>query len=249
MKQSQTEKSLLSLRLDAVLNLYFCKEENREQLRQFLKATTPLTDDDLATIEIKNPKLTKLHVQEKDFIVDIRLTSSTGKQINIEMQIQKHANFIDRMVAYNARQYASQLKKGDKYTRLKSSISLIIVDFPLFHDSTEFSEHIFFRRENRKIFTTAQQFCIIDLTKLPGILKDDIHMWGALFKVQTEKELKKLMEQSETMQSAGKKLLELSADESAREIANAREESQWAWEDTLASTEEAGYNRGLEQGI
>jgi len=249
MTQTTEQKTLLSLKNDAVCKLFFANEENEEQLKQFLKATTHLADDDLVTVEIKNPKLTKQHVQEKDFIVDIHLTSATGQRIIIEMQIRNHKGFIDRMVSYNARQYASQLNRGEDYTKLKASISLVITDFEVFDDTDEFYEYITFRRENRKIFTKAQQFYIIDLTKLPDDLTEAKHKWGALFKAKTEEELTVLMDESKEMKEAGKKLLKLSADEEAREIAEAREMSQWAWKYTLHATEEAGFERGFERGI
>jgi len=59
MTQTTEQKTLLSLKNDAVCKLFFANEENEEQLKQFLKATTHLADDDLITVEIKNPKLTK----------------------------------------------------------------------------------------------------------------------------------------------------------------------------------------------
>jgi len=232
--------TLLSLRNDAVLKLYFANKSNRPQLRAFLKATTHLTDDDLAIIEVHNAILTKEHVQEKDFIVDIHLTSTTGHKIIIEMQIQKHDHFIERMVSYNARRYSTQLNRGEKYTQLKESISLIIVDFPIFDDTSTCYEHILFRRKNGRVFTKAQQFYIIDLTKLPNDLTEDMHKWGALLKAKTEEELRMLMEQSDEMREAGEKLIELSADENAREIADAREYSRLAFEGELFAREERG---------
>lgn len=47
-----------------------------------------------------------------------------------------------------------------------------------------------------------------------------------------------LMEESEEMREAGKKLLELSEDEEAREIARIREDSKWALRHMLHATEE-----------
>ena len=246
-KQNQETKTLLSLTNDAVLKLYFTKEENIEQLKQFLKAATHLTDDDLAIVQIKNSVLTKEHVLDKDFIVDIRLTSTSGHQINIEMQMRNHDAFIDQMVSYNARQFASQLSRGENYTNLKEVISLIIVDFEMFDDTDDFCEHILFRRKNRKIFTKAQQFYIIDLTKLPKELTETKHKWGALFKSKTEEGLKMLMEESEEMRIAGEKLLKLSEDECAQEIARARADSQWAWNYTLRATEERARKEGCEE--
>jgi len=254
MSSNSKNNTLLSLTNDAVMKLFFAAKENEAQLRQFLKATTHLDDDDLMTIDIKDPKLTKQHVQEKDFIVDIRLTSTMGERINIEMQARNHDGFKERMVAYNARQYGSQLQRGEHYTKLKSSISLIITSFPMFDDTDEYYEHILFRRKNTKVFTKAQQFCILDLSKLPKekFLKELMEtrlLWGRLFTVKDEEELRMLMSQSEEMREAGEKLLKLSADEEAREIAQAREYSQWAWEHTLHVTEERGREEGRASGL
>ena len=142
------------------------------------------------------------------------------------------------MVSYNARDFASQLRRGENYVKLKSAISLVIVDFEMFDDTDDYYEHILFRRKNRKIFTKAQQFFIIDLTKLPNELTKPLHFWGKLFKVETEEQLRMLMEESEEMKEAGEKLLELSADKEAQEIVQARKDSQWAWNHMINATEE-----------
>jgi len=142
------------------------------------------------------------------------------------------------MVAYNAHDYASQLNRGEDYDKLKSAISVVIVDFEIFKDTGDYYEHIVFREKNRKIFTKAQQFYIIDLTKIPSELTEPLYMWGRLFKVETEEELRMLMEESEVMREAGEKLLELSADKEAQEIAQARKTSQWAWNHMINATED-----------
>jgi len=131
--------------------------------------------------------------------------------------------------------------RGEDYTKLKSTISLIVTDFPIFKDTADYNEHILFRRKNGKIFTNAQQFYIIDLTKIKAEIAAPICLWGRLFKVETEAELKMLMEESDEMKEAGEKLLELSADEEeAREIARIRKTSQWALKHMLHATEERG---------
>ena len=239
---------LLSLRNDAVFKMFFSKKENEEQLRGFLKATTNLTDEDLAVIEVKNPTLTKENVGDKDFVVDVRITSASGDRLNMEMQMQNHDGFIERMVSYNARQYASQLKKGEDYVKLKASISLIVTNFELFDDTDEAYEYITYRRTNGKIFTNGQQFHTLDLTKLSNDRVEGYHIWGSLFRVKNSEELKSVMIKSEEMKQAGEKLLELSEDEQAREIARAREESQWAWQHTLYHTEERAREEGHAEG-
>ena len=238
--QMEMQYKLLSLRNDAVFKLFFTREENINQLRLFLKATTHLTDEDLVEIEILGTRLRKEHVQDKDFIVDIRIKDASGNYTHIEMQVRKHHAFIERIVAYNSRQYSSQLSPGDDYVELKRSISIVITDFEMFDDTDEYYEYITYRRDNGKIFTNAQEYYILDLTKLPDEIIDEKEMWGALFKAETEEELRALMAKFDEMNEAGEKLLALSEDKDAQEIARAREESQWAWKHTLYHTEKKG---------
>jgi len=75
------------------------------------------------------------------------------------------------------------------------------------------------------------------LTKLPDQIIDEKEKWGALFKAETEEELKALMAEFNEFNEAGEKLLNLSEEKYAQEIARAREESQWAWKHTLYHTE------------
>jgi len=248
--KSKETHSLLSLRNDAVFKMFFSKKENEEELRGFLKAMTNLTDDDLAFVEVKNPTLTKENVGDKDFVVDIRIISASGDRLNMEMemQMQNHDGFTRRMTSYNARQYASQLKRGEDYVKLKASISLIVTNFELFDDTDEAYEYITYRRSNGKTFTNAQQFHTLDLTKLSSDRLEDYQIWGTLFKARNSEELKEVMATSEKMKQAGEKLWQLSADEEAREIAQAREESQWAWKHTLYHTEERAHAEGHEAG-
>jgi len=216
-------KEIVPLTNDAMMKMYFTRETNRDQLRHFLKSSTHLTDDDLEIIEVKNPILTKEQVMDKDFIVDVNVTSKMGHKIHIEMQVQSHANFKERVQSYNSRQYANQLNRGDGYAILNESISVIVVDFPMFNDTDEFYEHIAFRRENGKIFTTGQQLYIIDLTKIPVELNNDLQLWGALFKAGSQEALEMIGETTNEMRDAAAKLAELNDDRDARELAEKRE--------------------------
>ena len=261
MKEAMVEKKILSLRNDAVFKLFFTREENIPQLKSFLKAATHLTDEDLVEVKILNPILNKERLQDKDFIVDLRIKDNVGNFIHLEMQMRRHDAFIERMVAYNSRQYASQLSRGQNYIDLKKSISLIITDFPMFDDTEEYFEYITYRRENRKIFTNAQEYFILDLTKLPRDIMDSKEMWGALFKAENEEELRSLMNQFDEINEACEKLVDLSEEKYAQQMAIEREDSEWAAKHTKyhltkrvhaegrAEGKAEGLAEGIEQGI
>jgi len=57
-------------------------------------------------------------------------------------------------------------------------------------------------------------------------MTEEHHLWGALFKANTEEEFKMLMDESEEIKVAGEKLLALSKEDDAREIARARAEAE-----------------------
>jgi predicted transposase/invertase (TIGR01784 family) len=163
--------------------------------------------------------------------------------------MRRHNAFAERMVAYNSRQYASQLSRGENYVELKRSISLIITDFSMFDDTDDYFEYITYRRENRKIFTNAQEYFILDLTKLPDEIVDDTAIWGAMFKAETEEELRLLMEQFDEINEAGEKLLDLSEEKYAQELAVDREISQWTAKHIKHHLENHARAVGIEQGI
>ena len=247
-QQKIGEKGILPLTNDAVFRMYFADAQNTEQLKVFLKAVIPdLTEEDLVDIQIKSEKLTKADITQKDFVLDLRLVDATGHYINVEMQMNGHPNFIDRVVSYNARNLSGQLKVGDDYTKIKASISLIVTSFRLFNDAEDYYEYVTYRRKGGQVFTNIQQYHIIDLTKLPNELTEDQHIWGALFKVKTDEELREIMAESEEMRRAGEKLKKLSEDELAREYARAREESQWAYHFTMDGYKELGLEEGRKE--
>ena len=82
---------------------------------------------------------------------------------------------------------------------------------------------------------------------MPKEGQSTIEKWGGLFTAETKEELKMLMETSKEMQEAGERLLELSADEKARELAEAREFSQWAFDTELHARENKGRKEGAYQ--
>lgn len=49
-------------------------------------------------------------VDEKYSVMDIRVRTTTKTEINIEMQLEHHAGFENRMLLYWARLYTKQLK-------------------------------------------------------------------------------------------------------------------------------------------
>lgn len=213
--------TILQLAIDGIFKMYFEDPGNLPELKSLLKAYLELSDDDLSTIQILNPGLSKDNFDDKGFSVDLLLEIKNGDALHIEMQTGKHKNFKERIQLYNARKAAQQIKVGEKYQELKRirrTISLIITTFPVFKKDGIFQERIVMRRENGEVFTVVQELNIIDLTKASreATQNKEKYLWAKLLQVTTMEELKMIANESKEISEAAEKLLQISADKRAQ---------------------------------
>lgn len=68
---------------------------------------------------------------------------NTGRHYNIEMQTTLPSDLAKRLTYYNCFNYVRQLTEGDPYPKLRSAISICVLDRILFRDIGEF--HLSFR--------------------------------------------------------------------------------------------------------
>jgi predicted transposase/invertase (TIGR01784 family) len=75
-------------------------------------------------------------------ILDVRCTDRTGTTFIVEMQLIHHPGFINRVVYNACRAYASQLKAGERYTKLTDVVAISICDFELWPDAKQRAENL-----------------------------------------------------------------------------------------------------------
>jgi len=227
---TEQNPEIIPLVSDVVLKMYFEDSGNRPQLRQFLKATLNLADDDLLDIAVLNSELLRDQADDKGLTIDLLLKSKSGDFIHLEMQRKIHNFFKSRTQIYNARIAGGQLKIGEDYCKVKRAISLIITEEKMFDDGDEYHEKIMMRRENGQIFTDMQEINILDLSKVnkEKFELDPKYLWARLLKVTTKEELNLIAEASEEMEQAAEKLKDLSKNEKAWARKISRENAEFA---------------------
>jgi len=257
-KNKELNPSILSLTIDGVFKMYFEEPRNLPELRRFLKAHLELSDDDLTTIDVLNPGLPKDNIGDKAFTVDLLLKTKTGNDIHVEMQTSSHANFKERIQLYNSRKAGQQVKIGKDYSSVKRTISLVVVDFNVFEDESDYHEIIMMRRKNGEVFTNVQEINIISLPQLKSAKTNDRNKYLCckLFKVQTKEELEMLAKESEEMAEATEKLRRISEDERAQAYALSRDNAEFAramhehdMRERLKRDIEEELKQGIEQGV
>ena len=161
-------------------------------------------------------------IDEKYSVMDIRVRTSKKVEINIEMQLEHHDGFENRMLLYWARLYAKQLKSGQAYTQLKKAVQISIVDFEFLQNEHYHSTFQLEEKEKRIKFTNHLEIHVLELPKVESAVRDTLTNW-MLFISGDDHTKEELAMSDVGIERAYNELQRISEDEVMRERAIARE--------------------------
>ena len=222
---------ILSPMIDVVFKLLFGTEGNKELLMDFLQAVLNISADELEDIIIANPFLLQEYKGDKLGILDVKLKLKTGKVINIEVQIEPMPFMESRVLFYISKLITEQINESDHYETIKPVISIIITGHSLIKQSEKYHHYFgLYDIESGILLTDILGIHTLEVLKARKINehteKTDLLNWMKFFDAKTEEELNMLAEKSPTMKKASLRLLELSTDEKARQLYEARLKEQ-----------------------
>jgi len=157
------KKELLDLRNDFVFNSFFGVERNSYLLLKFLNS---ILDIPISTIEFVDPHLESTHAEDKGSVMDVRVRTAEGEQINIEMQLGNHRAFPERMLIYWAKMYGSQQKSGMGYRELRKAVQIIITDFVLLEEENYHNLYQISNQKNNSLLSNHLEIHVLELPKL-----------------------------------------------------------------------------------
>ncbi len=128
----------LDVRTDFAFKKVFGSQHSKPVLIDFLNAILEYEGSyAIADLEIVDPYQIPLIQGMKDTFVDVKAVLANGKRVIIEMQVL-HVQGLEQRILYNAaKQYSTQLYKGEDYRLLNPVIALTFTDFVLFKDEPE----------------------------------------------------------------------------------------------------------------
>jgi len=238
------KKELLDLRNDFVFKSFFGVERNSNLLLNFLNS---ILDMPINTIEFVDPHLESTHAEDKGSVMDVRVRTARGEQINIEMQLGNHHAFPERMLIYWAKMYGSQQKRGKGYRELRKAIQIIITDFVLLEEE---DYHSLFQVSNKKTKSLLSNHLEIHVLELPKLRTNNIievtelERW-ILFLKSDAKTKEALAMESTTMREAFEEIERLSRNPETRRLADFREQELM----DIMQREEDAREYGVELGI
>ena len=120
----------------------------------------------IVSVEILNPFSYQEFADSKLIVLDVRCRDSTGRYMNVELEISVYAALIQRLTNYVCSMHVDQLSKGDSYASLAQSISICLLSHALFPGSPQ-AHHCFEiqdQRSGRKL-DSAIEVHTVELTK------------------------------------------------------------------------------------
>ena len=197
---------------------------------------------------------------EKLSKLDILARTNTGMQIDIEVQVLKHAYLSERFLYYWAGLYGSQLKEKDQYTQLKPTISIILLDFVYLPETAWHNVyHIYNDISKQRLtehfamhFIEMKKFTYSDIKKLTKL-----GTWAAYFSNCDTKEMEVLTMNNNVMKDVAKAENAFTNDETMRYQYMLREKAirdyysglDDAKQEGIAIGEERGEERGRKLGL
>lgn len=197
-------------------------------------------------------------VTEKRSIMDIRAEGEDGKIFAIEFQVAHHDYFIDRIVYYWAKAYSGQLKRGDEYDKLRSVVSIVVVEFPLFDELQKLHNGFYLMTPGEPDFmlTDSLQIHTLELIEKKmsqlSSLNPRLRDWLELLYFsdkKTEEEMKVLLKSSNNdVRKAYGEYVRFTQDEELRRIEEDREKFLHDYNSDLQEAETKGIAKGKVEG-
>jgi len=173
----------------------FGNQRNIGNTRAFLKTLLDIPEDDYGQLTVENSILRRFFRQEKMGIVDLRLSTKSGRIIHIELQVDKKAYLKNRILYYAARLIGDQLRWGDNYGKLHQVISIVICNHVLLDEEQDYINQYELRNDKNRSFTNLLKVVILELPKLPEAADSSLWPWLRFFKCESKEEYEMLAEQ------------------------------------------------------
>lgn len=195
----------------------FKKEEN---VKGFLIDLLNFKEKQIKKIEIKDPFTNGENKEEKEGILDIKLTLNGNKKINIEMQNTYQEDWAERSLFYNCRMFTEGFKKGEPYWKLSPCIHVGILNFNMMKSPGYYHKVTLRDEKTNELYSRKFQFHVIELKKTKTAKgkarKHPLYRWARLIAATTWEEVAQESAGNRYMERIQEEMVKMSQDERDR---------------------------------
>ena len=223
-KESEGKLKILQPKNDVVFQALFTRGKERitkALLEDILKIKIHKLDLD------KSKDLLNDNKKDKNGRLDLRAVLNNNIECDIEIQLSTHDKVLERFLYYWSKMYSANLEIGEEYSKLRQTISIIIVDDEIkqFKEIKKACTKWQIREEEYrdKILTSYFQIVIIELPKAIKEYEKDksnaVLQWMKFLDNPEDMEVRKIMEENQDIKQAKEELDKISQDDILRRMA------------------------------
>jgi predicted transposase/invertase (TIGR01784 family) len=190
--------SFISAKEDFVFKWLFGTRRNIDLTKALLQAVLDLPKEEYGHLSFPNTHLLRRWRNDKLGILDVRIHTTSGNIINVEIQARKKADFRSRIIYYIARLIEEQAGWGQSFDKIKRVISIIIMDFDLVTENSDYHNRFFLYDPDTKTrFSDIIELHTLELGKMSRN-PDGSRLWDWLefIKAEDEEEREMLAERN-----------------------------------------------------
>ena len=196
-------------------------QKNQETLKDLIAALLRIELKEIVSLEILNPILPGQDIDHKSCIMDILVLLNGNIRVNLEMQVLDEGNWNERGVYYLAENLLD-LKKGEDYKNLKTTVQIGILDFDLWKSGKNpfYQVYELWDTEHDRVFTNKMKLCVLSLRQAEKAEERErqsgLYDWAKTLTAETWEELQELSEKNEKIKEAVETMITLTEDERVR---------------------------------
>jgi len=203
---------------DFVFKLLFGDERNKSALIGLLRALVDLPQEE-CELTFLDTHLKREFKGDKLGILDVRVRTTSGQIINIEIQVEPQGYIAKRISYYKSKMITGQLGKSDEYEKIQRVVCVCITSKPLFPRVPEYLNRFrFCNLANGLCFEgILEEIYTIELLKVS--LENEGTSWWEWVRfllARTEEEVEMVAQANSEIRKAADALYVLSADPNVR---------------------------------
>ena len=221
---NEWKKEILQPKNDVVFQALFTRGKEsitKALLEDILKIKIHKLDLD------KSKDLLNDNKKDKNGRLDLRAVLNDNIECDIEIQLSTHDKVLERFLYYWSKMYSANLEIGEEYSKLRQTISIIIVDDEIkqFKEIQKACTKWQIREEEyrNKILTSYFQIIIIEMSKAIKEYEKDksnaVLQWMKFLDNPEDMEVRKIMEENQDIKEAKEELDKISQDDILRRMA------------------------------
>ena len=153
-------------RSDLLFKTIFGDARNSDLLVGFLRSVLDLPEADWTSLALPDTHTLSDQADDKTSVLDVKVTTATGKVVDIEVQLCPTRDLAQRLVYYTSAMVTSQMVRGASYDSINKVICMVVTDFAMLDDPYRHHRFVHHDPDRRLTLTDLTAIHVLELPKL-----------------------------------------------------------------------------------